>query len=178
MTPWHAGTVLSPPGSNTPPTTRKRALAATTFAPAVAGQSLPKCASKTEEQCMIKHTLVACGLAAGLAACSSDADVASHNLSRAADQFEISRRIIFYNGITGDYMLTIEGLCSLGNNDKAREVTVTCKTGPAAYKKHFLGLSDNVTFMAEQTDAAKVSTYHYRVIFKPSVIVPDIDPKL
>ena len=70
---------------------------------------------------------------------------------------------------------TIEGLCSLGNHDKAREITVTCKTGPQDYKKHFLGLSDNVTFFAEQIQPAKASVYFYRVIFKPSVIIPDID---
>jgi len=88
---------------------------------------------------------------------------------------EINRRIVFYNGITGDYMLTIEGLCSLGNHDKSREISVTCKTGPNAYKKHFLGLSDNVTYFAEQIDGAAVNTYHYRVIFKPAAIVPDVD---
>ncbi len=115
-------------------------------------------------------------LVAGLvAACERDADVASRNLSVAADQFEINRRIIFYNGITGEYMLVIEGLCSLGNYDAAREVTVTCKTGPNAYKKSFLGLSDNVTYFAEQIDSAGVDVYHYRVIFKPAAIVPDVD---
>lgn len=112
-----------------------------------------------------------------LAACDSDANVASRNLSKAADQFEISRRIVFYNGITDSYMLTIEGLCSLGNNDGPKEVTVTCKTGPSTFKKHFLGLSDNVTYFVEQIDAADVSTYRYKVIFKPSVIIPDIDLK-
>lgn len=111
----------------------------------------------------------------GLSACSSDADVASKNLSQAADQFEIQRRIVFYNGITGDYILEVEGLCSLGNYDDAGELSVTCKTGPNQYKKHFLGLSDNVTYFAEQLEAAKVSAYHYRVIFKPEEIVPDID---
>jgi len=109
-----------------------------------------------------------------LAGCS-EADVASQNLSFAADQFEITRRIVFYNGITGEYILTIEGLCSLGNNDSKGQLTVTCKTGPSAYKKHFLGLSDNVTYFAEQVDAASVDTYHYKVLFKPSLIVPDID---
>lgn len=107
----------------------------------------------------------------------SDADVASENLSTAADNFEINRRIVFYNGITGDYMLSIEGLCSLGNNDPAQRLSVTCKTGAGQYKKHFLGLSDNVTYFVEQIDAASVSAYHYKVIFKPSVIVPDIDLK-
>lgn len=112
--------------------------------------------------------------AAGLAACS-DADVASRNLSQAADNFEINRRIVFYNGITGDYMLVIEGLCSQA--PKERKLEVTCKTGPGEFKKHFLGLSDNVTYFSEQVAAAAISTYHYRVFFKPSVIVPDIDYK-
>lgn len=109
-----------------------------------------------------------------LAGCR-DADVASRNLSVAADNFEIVRRIVFYNGITGDYILAIEGLCSLGNTPGTMELTVTCKTGPTEYKKHFLGLSDNVTYFAEQVEPAETGVYHYRVTFKPSVIIPDID---
>ncbi len=113
-------------------------------------------------------------LLVALAGCR-DADVASRNLSVAADNFEIMRRVVFYNGITGEYVLTIEGLCSLGNRDALGELSVTCKTGPRDYKKHFLGLSDNVTYFAEQIDSADASIYHYRVVFKPSVIVPDLD---
>ena len=110
-----------------------------------------------------------------LATGCSDADVASENISRAADQFEITRRIVFYNGITGDYILTIEGLCSLGNYDTAESLSVTCKVSSTEYKKHYLGLSDNVTYFAEQIEPASADVYHYRVIFKPSVIVPDLD---
>ena len=110
-----------------------------------------------------------------LSACTTDADVASTNLSRAADQFEIVRRIVFYNGITGDYILVLEGLCSLGNYDSAGELTVTCKTGANQYKKHFLGLSDNVTYFAEQIEPADGDPYHYRVVFKPAAIIPNID---
>jgi hypothetical protein len=109
-----------------------------------------------------------------LAACN-DANVASHNISKAADNFEIMRRVVFYNGITGDYILSVEGLCSIGNQDKAREVSITCKTGPGSYKKHFLGLSDNVTFFAEQLEAKEASASRYRVVFKPSVIIPDVE---
>lgn len=114
-------------------------------------------------------------IALGLSACQKPADVASANLSKAADMFEIQRRIVFYNGITDSYMLTLEGLCSLGNQDKSGQLSVTCKTGPAAYKKHFLGLSDNVTYFVEQLDAAAVDTYHYRVIFRPQTIIPSIE---
>ena len=110
-----------------------------------------------------------------LAGCAKEADVASYNVSQAADSFEVNRRIVFYNGITGDYMLVIEGLCSLGNNDQPGELSVTCKTGPSEYKKHFLGLSDNVTYFAEQIAPVKADPFHYRVIFRPTEILPDVD---
>lgn len=122
----------------------------------------------------MRSEVMAVGLLLALAGCS-DADVASRNLSKAADMFEVNRRVVFYNGITGDYMLSIEGLCSLGNYDTAGQLTVTCKTGPQAFKKHFLGLSDNVTYFVEQLEPRDVSVYHYRVIFKPQTILPDID---
>jgi hypothetical protein len=95
--------------------------------------------------------------ALGLSACSSDADVASHNLSK--------------------YILEITGRCSLGNDDPANQLSVTCMTGPNEYKKHFLGLSDNVTYFAEQIADANVSKDNYRVVFKPSTIVPDVDAR-
>lgn len=113
-----------------------------------------------------------------LAACATEAGIASQNTSKAADQFEVERRIVFYNGITGDFILVIEGRCALGNADPAGELSVICKVGDGAYKKHFLGLSDNVTYFAEQLEPAQVNVYHYRVIFRPSEIVPDIDLEL
>ena len=109
----------------------------------------------------------------GLSACERPADVASRNISRAADNFEIFRRIVFYNGITDKYILLIEGFCSLGNYDPAKILTVTCKTKDG-YEKHFLGLSDNVTFVAEQLKPADVSTYHTRVMFRPQTLIPDV----
>ena len=109
-----------------------------------------------------------------LSACSQ-ADVASDNVSKAADNFEINRRIVFYNGITDQYILVVEGYCSLGNYDAAGSLSVTCKTGPNEFKKHFLGLSDNVTYFAEQLEPAPVNVWNYRVIFRPTTILPDIE---
>lgn len=113
-----------------------------------------------------------------LSGCAEDADVASENISKAADNFEIQRRVVFFNGITDTYLLVIEGRCSLGNDDPKHKLTVTCKIGPDKFKKHFLGLSDNVSYFVEQTEAEKVSVYRYRVTFKPSTIVPDIDMRV
>lgn len=110
-----------------------------------------------------------------LAACEPASDVAARNISRAADNFEIERRVVFYNGVTGQYILTIEGRCALGNNDTAQRMSVTCKTGASAYRRHFLGLSDNVTFFAEQLGEAQASQYRYRVMFNPLAAVPAIE---
>lgn len=113
-------------------------------------------------------------LAVALAGCQDDdARVASRNLSKAADMFEINRRVVFYNGITSEYILSIEGRCSI--EASSSQLAVTCKTAPDAYKKHYLGISDNVTYFAEQLEAKDVSVYHYRVIFKPQAIIPDVD---
>ena len=109
----------------------------------------------------------------GIVGCSSDASIASQNISKAADMFEIDRRIVFLNGITDTYLLSIEGKCSI--EDQRNQLEVTCKTGPGAFKKHFLGLSDNVTYFAEQLSDSQSSTFHYRVIFKPQSILPNVD---
>lgn len=112
-----------------------------------------------------------------LTACSTDADVVSHNLSKDADQFKVQRRIIFFNGITDTYLMTIEGKCSIQPDVDENQLEVTCKIEEDTYKKHYLGLSDNVSYFVEQTDAIKSDPYHYKVIFKPQTIIPDIDLK-
>jgi hypothetical protein len=122
----------------------------------------------------MKQLVLALVIMVAISGCSgTDANVASRNLSQAADQFEITRRVVFYNGITGEYILTVEGRCSIF--DQGYQLELTCKTGDDDYKKHFLGLSDNVTYFAEQLKGEDVSVYRYRVIFKPEVIIPDID---
>lgn len=72
-------------------------------------------------------------------------------------------------------MLTIEGRCSI--EDQNAQLEVTCKTGQNEFKKHFLGLSDNVTYFVEQLENVNVSVYNYKVIFKPESIIPDVDLK-
>lgn len=110
----------------------------------------------------------------------SDADVAAHNLSVAAEQFEIPRHIVGINGITDKYLFEVVGYCSVETTDSGLggALEVTCKVvknGKAAYKKTFLGLSDNVSYVVEQLQPAEVSTSRYRVIFKPEVLIPNFD---
>lgn len=105
--------------------------------------------------------------------CAPESRVASSNMSVASKNFELNRRCVFYNGITGEYILTIEGLLSVTDTNNKLEVMV--KTGPTSYKKHYLGLSDNVTYFVEQIESVSTDPFYYRVIFRPQTIVPDIE---
>jgi len=124
----------------------------------------------------LKIVLIVALLAlAMLTTACDDATVASYNMVKAADNFEINRRIVFVNGITDSYLLEIEGKCSIEADTLDLQLEVICKTGDEQYKKHFLGLSDNVFYVVEQLEPVHASAYHYRLTFKPQLIVPDID---
>ena len=69
--------------------------------------------------------------------------------------------------------MSIEGKCSVEFHTDKFEVT--CKIGDGQYVKHYLGRADNVFPFVEQLQTADVSTFRYKVIFKPTVIIPDID---
>ncbi|MDO4441362.1 MAG: hypothetical protein Q4B81_04190 [Moraxella sp.] len=128
---------------------------------------------------MNKLKIIAIALLSALTvACVDDAHVAAKNTMKAADNFEINRRIVFYNGITDSYMLEIEGRCSIELNDAQTAFNVICKTGEQEFKRHTLVLSDNVTAFVEQIDPNQASSHFYRVTFKPTIVVPDIDVRL
>lgn len=112
--------------------------------------------------------------ALSLGACSA-AGTASRNISYDSDNFKVMRRVVFVNGITDKYLLSIEGLCSITKDKEDLQLEVTCKTGEGEFKKHYLGISDNVTYFVEQMDASSVDTFHYKVAFRPETILPDID---
>ncbi|AWN04176.1 site-specific recombination directionality factor RDF [Gordonia phage Petra] len=127
----------------------------------------------TTRKTLAATALAAATVAATLTGCNTDADVADENLKKAAEQFEISRRITVINGITDKYLLVVEGKCSLEFPDGRNEII--CKLANGDFVKHHVIKADNVFVMSEQTTGAKVSTDHYRVTFKPETIIPNVD---
>jgi len=106
-----------------------------------------------------------------LVGCSTDADVASRNLSQDADQFKVARRVVFLNGITDKYILAITGNCSI--TPATGQVDVICKLPDGTFIKHSEGLSNNVTWFSQQLTGVDVSTLQYQVVFKPESLIPD-----
>ncbi|SFS70450.1 hypothetical protein SAMN05421668_10766 [Halolactibacillus miurensis] len=112
-----------------------------------------------------------------LSACSSAADTVSHNISKDSDEFRVIRRVVFYNSLTDTYIMEMVGNISV-DLDRDNVIEVVAKVGPDKYQKHYLGLSDNVTYTVEQLRTSDVSEYDYKMIFKPEKIVPiDIEYK-
>lgn len=111
-----------------------------------------------------------------LTGCTSSADKVSENLSKDAEQFRIVRRIVGINGITDKIEFEVIGRCSvegdgLGN---LNALIVVCKE-PGGYKKHFVGMSENMSFISTQIDAAPSSEFRTKFILKPENIIPDFD---
>lgn len=107
---------------------------------------------------------------------NSDANVARHNLEVAEQNFQVYRRVVFYNVFTGDYIMQIEGMLAIIVDDD-EDLVVTVKTQDGQYLKHYFGHADNVTYFSEALTPNAVSDKSYKIIFKPSVIVPTIETR-
>lgn len=114
-------------------------------------------------------------LALGLGACSSAADKANENLSKAAENFEVPRRIVGINAITDKVLFSVEGFCSYETDGQTFEAICLVSRNPEKIERTTLGLSDNVTFVSTQMGGAEVSLFRPRVIFRPETIVPNFD---
>lgn len=122
------------------------------------------------------------GLALGVAfvvmagvSCTSAADTANRNLSEAAENFEVPRRIVGINGITDEVLFSVEGYCSYETNGSVFEAICLVERNPDKVERVTLGLSDNVTFVSTQLGSTEVDLFRPRVIFRPKTIVPDFD---
>lgn len=111
--------------------------------------------------------------AALVSGCNDDAHIAQRNMQKAADNFEIMRRVVFYNAILDKIVMVTEGKCSVEAG--SLRTSVICKTGPDQYIRNFYGRSDNTVYFVEQMGSVPVNVYHYRRTFKPQALLPDID---
>lgn len=108
-----------------------------------------------------------------LSSCTSAADKASENLSKAAENFEVPRRIVGVNGITDNVLFSIEGFCSYETGGDAYDVT--CKEPDGKYTRTTMAKSDNVTIVVTQMDGVDVDTFRSRIIFRPETVIPNFD---
>ena len=106
------------------------------------------------------------------AGCQRQAGRVSYNLSKEADNFNDIRQITVMNCIKGDVLFQMTGKMSIkvDINDNQLEIVVEDEYGD--YKKHFIGLSDNVTYVVEDITSDDVSNYKYTLNFNPNMWIP------
>lgn len=96
----------------------------------------------------------------------------SYNVSKEADNFNVYRRIVVMNCIKGETLFELEGWLSIEEDDNGLQLVILAEVGEGEYKKHIIGLSDNVTYTLEDISGAKVSKYHYEINYNPKLWLP------
>ncbi len=122
---------------------------------------------------IIKHllvTVIIIGLFV-LTGCT-EADRVSQNLSQEADNFNVVRQLTVINCIQGDVLFQMTGKMSITSDNTDHQLEVIVEDENGCYQKHFIGLSDNVTYVVEQKNFKKVDKYKYTLNYNPKMWIP------
>lgn len=122
---------------------------------------------------MLIIPLLVVGLLAVVLTGCDQAERVSYNLSQEADNFNIVRQITVINCIKGDTVFQMTGKMSINADVEDNQLEVIVEDN-GTYTKHFIGLSDNVTYVVEDLNVGKndVSNYHYTINFNPKMWLP------
>lgn len=107
-----------------------------------------------------------------LTGCETEAERVSYNLSQEADNFNDVRQLTVINCLKGDVLFQMTGKMSITADTADNQLEVIVEDENGDYKKHFIGLSDNVTYVVEDITSGDVSKYHYTLNFNPSMWLP------
>lgn len=107
-----------------------------------------------------------------LTGCESEADKVSYNLSQEADNFNVVRQLTVINCIGGDVLFQMTGKMSITADTEDNQLEVIVEDEDGSYKKHFIGLSDNVTYVLEDLGDNDVSKYKYTLNYNPKMWIP------
>ena len=108
-----------------------------------------------------------------LTGCGTEAQRVSYNLSQQADNFNIVRQLTVINCIEGDVLFQMTGKMSITADTADNQLEIIVEDN-GTYVKHFVGLSDNVTYVVEDLNlgANEVNKYKYTLNFNPKMWIP------
>lgn len=113
---------------------------------------------------VMAFSLVACG--------ETQANRVSYNLSMEADNFNNVRQVTVINCLQGDVLFQMTGKISITADTADNQLEIIVEDEYGQYKKHFIGLSDNVTYVVEDITSGDVSNYKYTLNFNPNMWLP------
>ena len=108
-----------------------------------------------------------------LTGCETEAQRVSYNLSQEADNFNVVRQLTVINCIGGDVLFQMTGKMSIKADTADNQLEIIVEDD-GTYVKHFVGLSDNVTYVVEDLNLGDnaVSKYKYTLNFNPNMWIP------
>ena len=107
-----------------------------------------------------------------VAGCQRESDKVSYNLSLDADNFNDVRQVTVINCLQGDVLFQMTGKMSIEADTEDNQLEIIVEDEKGEYKKHFIGLSDNVTYVVEDITSGDVSKYKYTFNFNPDMWIP------
>ena len=76
--------------------------------------------------------------------------------------------------LQGDVLFQMTGKMSITADTEDNQLEVVVEDENGEYKKHFIGLSDNVTYVLEDITAGDVDRYKYTLNFNPKMWLPPV----
>ena len=107
-----------------------------------------------------------------VAGCQRESDKVSYNLSLDADNFNDVRQVTVINCLQGDVLFQMTGKMSIEADTEDNQLEIIVEDEKGEYKKHFIGLSDNVTYVVADITSGDVSKYKYTLNFNPDMWIP------
>ena len=104
--------------------------------------------------------------------CDTEANRVNYNITEEAENFNVYRRVTVINCIKGDTLFEIEGRMNIEADTMDNQLELIVEVEDGKYKKHFVGLSDNVTYTVEDISGSEVSKYHYEINYNPNMWIP------
>lgn len=109
----------------------------------------------------------------GVTGCKQrEVDMVSYNLSLEADNFNNVRQVTIINCLQGDVLFQMTGKMSIEADTEDNQLEIIVEDNEGGYKKHFIGLSDNVTYVVEDITSKDVDKYNYTLNFNPNMWLP------
>lgn len=120
---------------------------------------------KMKKICCVLVIMVLSTMSLGGCSWEDEADVASYNISKEADNFNVYRKVTVLNNQSDMTMLEFEGWCSITKDNSDNQLEITYRVGENTYYKDFIGLNDRTTYVITQIDGSQVDKYHYEWLY-------------
>lgn len=107
-----------------------------------------------------------------LSGCDTEVNRVNYNITEEAENFNVYRRVTVINCIKGDTLFSMEGCMNIEADTADNQLEIIVEVADGEYKKHFIGLSDNVTYTVEDISGSEVDKYHYEINYNPNMWIP------